>query len=195
MIRSAKWITSPRDAGAAAFTYSKCFALSKKIKKATLYASAMGVYAPYLNSRRVGDAVLAPGWTSYNKRILYQTYDITDMLSDNNRLEIGVGQGWAVGYLGYNDTNHIYADHVSLIAQIELIYADGTKERIVTDEDWEVYTTSNADLPSFSWKSVGIPRPLSRTEIELSSLMVTYMSLQYPANASSIELSTTSYTR
>ena len=138
---TANWITSPRDAGAAAFTYVKSFSPEKPIKKAMLSASAMGLYAPYLNGMRIGSAVLAPGWTSYNTRVLYQTYDITDMLAQSNRLEIGVGQGWAVGYIGYQDTHHVYADHTSLIAQIDLTYTDGSTERIVTDESWQVYTS------------------------------------------------------
>ena len=156
----ASWITSPKDAGAAAFTYVKDFSLSGTVKKATLCASAMGVYAPYLNGARVGNAVLAPGWTSYKNRVLYQTYDVTDMLREENRIEIGVGQGWAVGYLGYNDTNHIYADHTSLIAGLYLTYTDGTTEVIKTDDSWQVYTSPVLSSELYHGETVDMTAPI-----------------------------------
>ena len=157
---SANWITAPRDAGVAAFTYRKDFALAKPIKKATLRASAMGLYAPHLNGARIGKAVLAPGWTSYKTRVLYQTYDITNLLAESNRLEIGVGQGWAVGYLSYRGSNHYFADHTSLIAQINLIYADGTKETICTDESWEVYTSPVLSSEIYHGETVDMTAPI-----------------------------------
>ena len=102
----ANWITSPRNAGEAAFTYRKDFIPAKAVKKATLCASAIGVYALWINGTRVGKGVLTPGWTSYAHRVQYQTYDVTDLLTANTRIELGVGQGWAVGYIGYANTNH-----------------------------------------------------------------------------------------
>ena len=157
----ASWITSPIDAGAAAFTYVKEFKISKAIKKATLCASAMGVYAPYLNGARIGNAVLAPGWTSYKNRVQYQTYDVTDMLGKDNRLEIGVGQGWAVGYLGYLDTNHVYADHTSLIAGLYITYTDGSTETFKTDESWQVYTSPVLSSEIYHGETVDMTAPIT----------------------------------
>ena len=141
MKKSAQWITSPRDAGTAAYTYRTTFVPQKTIKKATLRASAMGVYAVWLNGSRVGKGVLTPGWTSYKNRVQYQTYDLTELLGEQNTLEIGLGQGWAVGFIGHIDTNHCFADHTSLIAWLDVTYADGTNESIVTDPSWDVYTS------------------------------------------------------
>ena len=141
MIRQAKWITSPRDAGEAAFTYSKRFSVKGELKRATLYASAMGIYVPRLNGEVVGDNVLAPGWTSYKKRIQYQTYDITSLVTGDDLLEISVGQGWAISHMGFFCQNHFFADYTSVIAAIELEYADGTVEHILSDESFEVYTS------------------------------------------------------
>lgn len=141
MKKNARWITSPRDAGAAVFTYQKSFSPIKPIKKATLFASAIGVYALYLNGSRVGKGVLAPGWTAYQKRVQYQTYDITDLLQKENTIELGVGQGWAVGYFGFEHTNHNYSDRTAVIAWLDVTYADGEKIRLVTDESWDVYTS------------------------------------------------------
>ena len=133
MKHTAKWITSPRDAGDAAVTYRRLFSPKKEIKKATLSASAIGVYALYLNGARVGKGVLAPGWTSYKKRVQYQTYDLTALLTAHNTLEIGVGQGWAVGYIGHDDTNHCFFDRTSVIAWLDVVYADGERESLVTE--------------------------------------------------------------
>ena len=141
MIKKAKWITSPRDALQAAFSYRKDFRIMGQINKATLYVSAMGIYVPHLNGNRVGTSVLAPGWTSYNSRVQYQTYDITDMREKENLLDISVGQGWAVGHIGFYCQDHFYADRTSIIAAVVLEYADGRIENILSDESFEVYTT------------------------------------------------------
>ena len=143
MKNSAVWITAPRDTGAATCTFEKRFAVSegKAVKKATLRATAMGVYVPFLNGARVGDAVLAPGWTSYKKRVQVQTYDVTSLLAADNLLSFGVGQGWAVGYIGIYGKNHCFADRVSLLAWLDILYADGTKETVATNESWDVFTS------------------------------------------------------
>lgn len=56
--------------------------------------TALGVYEAVLNGSRVGQYVLAPGWTSYKSRLQYQVYDITQLLKDENRLSVTVGKGW-----------------------------------------------------------------------------------------------------
>ena len=112
------------------------FRVDRKLLRARAYVSALGVYKMELNGKRVGDAVLAPGWTSYQERLQYQTYDLTDELQDQNRLEITVGNGWYKGVLGFYGQGCNYGKRVALIAQLELIYSDGTTERICTDERW-----------------------------------------------------------
>lgn len=135
------WIRSPEETTAAAVAFRKTVTYRKSLKKATLSVSAIGLYAPYLNGCRIGKNVLAPGWTSYSHRVQYQTYDLTDSLTSGSVLQIDVGQGWAVGYIGFAKTNHFTSDHTSLIAELTLCYTDGTKDVIVTDPTWDVYTT------------------------------------------------------
>ena len=142
MLKNAKWITSPIDVGAAASTFAKKINFKKEIKKATLYASAMGVYNAFIDKKKVSDAVLTPGFTSYKSRVLYQKYDVTEMIKGDSLIELGVGQGWAVGYFGYGGTNHCFANYTSLIAELELTFTDGSKESITTDESWEVYSSA-----------------------------------------------------
>ena len=132
MNKNAKWITAPRDMGVAATTFRRELTCNKEIKKATLCVSSMGNYALFLNGERVGKGVLAPGWTSYKTRVLYQTYDLTSLLRAENRLEISVGQGWAVGYIGHVNTNHCFAERTAVVAWLHIRYADGTEEELVT---------------------------------------------------------------
>lgn len=141
MIKQAKWITSPSDSGQAVYTFEKSFFVDKNIVSATLYASAMGVYVPYVNGKRVGKSVLMPGYTSYTSRIQYQIYDVTNMLEKENRISIGLGLGWAVGEFGFWRIKNFFADHTSLIAALSVKYEDESEEYILTDETWQVYTS------------------------------------------------------
>ncbi|MFL6127001.1 family 78 glycoside hydrolase catalytic domain [Actinophytocola sp.] len=108
---------------------------------ARLYVTAHGVYQATLNGRRVGDLVLAPGWTSYAHRLRYQTYDVTDLLTDGeNVLEVTLGNGWYRGRLGWTGRRGHYGRRLALLAQLEVTYADGTREVVGTDETWTART-------------------------------------------------------
>jgi alpha-L-rhamnosidase len=117
----------------------KSFALSKPVRSATLYATALGVYEFHLNGKRVGDQILAPGWTDYRKRVRYQEYDVTSLLRPgDNAIGAMVGNGWYSGHLG--NGGYQYYGHVpALLAQLEVTYADGSTERIVTDGMWKTH--------------------------------------------------------
>ena len=154
------WITAPRDMGMAAACFTYEFTPAKPIRKATVYASAMGVYTFNLNGKKVGKGVLAPGWTSYQSRVLYQTYDITSLLSDSNKFEFGVGLGWAVGAVGYTHVKHLGAEAISLTACIEIEYADGSTEEIITGEDWDVYTSHVTSSDIYSGETVDMTAPI-----------------------------------
>ncbi len=122
--------------------FIKEFAIAGEVKSARVYASALGIYELTINGRKAGDAFLAPGWTSYRHRVQYQTYDVTDMLRAQNRVEITVANGWFSGELGFVTTPNHYGDHIAAWAQIEIAYADGREERIITDLSWQVGTGS-----------------------------------------------------
>src|SRR5436309_2445546 len=108
------------------------------VTRARLYVTALGVYEAQLNGTSVGDHVLDPGWTSYDHRLRYQTFDVTGLLHEGrNALGAMLGDGWYRGRLGFNGgRRNIYGDRLALLAQLEIDYADGTTERIVTDETW-----------------------------------------------------------
>ena len=107
-------------------------------QSARLYITALGVYEAQLNGNLVGDHVMAPGWTSYHHRLRYQTFDVTDLLREGrNALGAMLGDGWFRGRLSFGGgRRNIYGDRLALLAQLEIIYADGSVERVVTDEVW-----------------------------------------------------------
>lgn len=137
----ARWITHGfEDNLEPCAVFVKDFAVGKEIARARAYVSALGLYAMTLNGDRVGDARFTPGWTSYQRRLQYQTYDITDQLKESNRLEITVANGWYKGILGFYGQGNHYGTRTALIAQIEITYADGTVDEILTDGTWRSTT-------------------------------------------------------
>src|SRR5437870_9182316 len=108
------------------------------VTRARLYVTALGVYEVQLNGATVGDHVLAPGWTSYHHRLRYQTFDVTSLLRvGRNAIGAILGDGWYRGRLGFDGgRRNIYGYRLALLAQLEINYADGTTERIFTDETW-----------------------------------------------------------
>ena len=120
----------------------KEFASHKKVACARLYATAFGVYEVSLNGKQVEDDYMAPGWTSYHHRLQYQIYDVTEQLSRENRIEMTVGNGWYKGILGFYCQPDQYGDRVSAFLELHIVYEDGSRETIVTDDSWGVKTGS-----------------------------------------------------
>jgi alpha-L-rhamnosidase len=119
----------------------KEFALSKKIKSAAAYITAHGLYEANINGKRVGDAYLTPGWTSYKNRLQYQTYDVTDLLKGGkNAIGVMLGNGWYRGIIGYSDKRNVYGKDIALLMQINITYEDGTTGVITSDESWKSST-------------------------------------------------------
>jgi alpha-L-rhamnosidase len=118
--------------------FRKPFSISKPVKQATAYASALGVYELRLNGKPVDHDVLSPGWTDYRKRVHYLGYDVTSLLKrGENVVGAILGDGWYAGYLAFTGKRHYYGDQTRLIVQLHLEYQDGTREIIGTDETWK----------------------------------------------------------
>ncbi len=121
------------------------FNTQPEITRATVYASALGIYELYLNGERVGSDVFSPGWTEYKNRVYYNTYDVTDMLKADDVNAIGaiLADGWYASYIGFRLLQNrerprdYYGDATRLCVQLEIEYADGSKEIVVTNEDWK----------------------------------------------------------
>lgn len=157
--------------------------------RAITYVSALGNYELFINGKRVGDRVLAPEWTDYSQRVQYQAYDVTELLrSGKNALGAVVGDGWYAGRLGLagvvpdGPPRRIYGPTPALLVQMEIEFADGRRETIVTDDKWRctregpwrvtdlldgVVYDARREMPGWtesgfddaSWSSVGTSSP------------------------------------
>ncbi|OOQ87651.1 alfa-L-rhamnosidase [Penicillium brasilianum] len=107
---------------------------------AELTITAQGVYEAEINGRRVGDHFMAPGWTSYDRRLQYQTYDVTAMLSSGrNCIGVRVAEGWFCGRIGFEGGHrNIWGPHPALMAKLKVHYAENTVQIIPTDTTWVV---------------------------------------------------------
>ena len=137
----AKWITPgyQETEQRASPLFRKEFETSnKKIKRATAFVTAHGMYEAFINGKRVGDAYFTPGWTSYNERLQYQVYDVTNLLvTGKNAIGAMLGNGWYRGFLAWGDRNNHYGDDIALLLQMTIEYEDGTTQKLITDDTWQ----------------------------------------------------------
>ena len=118
--------------------FRKRISISKGAASARLYITACGLYEARLDGEKIGNFVLAPGHTDYRKRIQYQTYDVTKMLSPGDHaLTVQLADGWYRGSTGAWGLRNQYGSETRLLAQLEITYADGSRETIITDESWD----------------------------------------------------------
>ena len=116
----------------------KTFFVNKPVKRATVYASALGLYELHINGKRVGQDYFTPGWTDYNTRVYYQTYDVTNLIAQSgNAIGAILADGWYAGYLGFGKKREHYGDKPRVSAQLEIEYTDGDRQTIVTDKSWK----------------------------------------------------------
>ncbi|MFC1561172.1 glycoside hydrolase family 78 protein [Candidatus Latescibacterota bacterium] len=145
---NAKWISYPANGDTSldvkpAPMLRTSFTVTKPIKKARAYITGLGYYVFYMNGEKVGDHVLDPIITHYDRRVLYVTYDITNQLKrGDNAVGVILGTGW------YNMHSHTrwYFDSApwrarpTLLCQLEIEFTDGSVEKIVTDNTWKAAT-------------------------------------------------------
>ncbi|MFX3650045.1 MAG: family 78 glycoside hydrolase catalytic domain [Paenibacillus sp.] len=175
----AQWITDmsydfPKKVSPVPMTFRRSFDLSKTVQKAWINVTALGVYELDLNGEKVGQDYFAPGFTSYDHQIQYQTYDITYQLQNANTITAVVAGGWAVGSFNYGRKNKINADRQALLCEVYVQYTDGTSDLLVTDSTWEVSLEGNyrmaewydgetydatIHLQSVQWKPVDVTQP------------------------------------
>ena len=112
------------------------------IKKARLYITGLGLYRAFINGQRVGNSYLTPGYNDYDYYLRYQTYNITQLLKENNKIEVHMGDGWYKGRFGIGNANgkhsEIFGDEYKLCAHLLIEFDDGEIKDILTDETWKV---------------------------------------------------------
>ncbi|MBC8111855.1 MAG: family 78 glycoside hydrolase catalytic domain, partial [Verrucomicrobia bacterium] len=142
---SAQWIESemPEDISKPqpAQLFRKEFRSPEKIVSAKVYITSHGLYEAFLNGKRVGDELFTPGWTSYNKRLQYQAYDVTNLIQNGqNAVGVMLGEGWFRGELGWGGNRNIYGNKLALLFRLEIRYASGKTEIIRSDNTWKSST-------------------------------------------------------
>lgn len=156
--------------------FRKAFTLKDKPKKAVLKVGAMGVVKAYLNGEAVANDYMTPGFVDYRKRLPIYEFDVTNKLGVKNAIGLVAGDGWAVGNMGNDMYRCNYCDRIFVMAELCVEYADGTSEKIYTDDSWlattgEILRTDNymgevidhrldlgdfsaADYDDSAWKTV-----------------------------------------
>ena len=175
---TAKWITDKtyqfaKKTSPKPMTFRKSFHTDQPVKKAYITATAIGVYELQLNGKKIGNQYFAPGFTSYKNRLQYQYYDVTELIAKQNTITAVVGGGWAVGRFTYSSKSKITAARQAFLSELFIEYADGSKEKIVTDNSWEVtengnyrfgdfydgeYYDSTVELEKQLWKKVTVTK-------------------------------------
>jgi alpha-L-rhamnosidase len=187
----ADFVTAPfgdwTQPGQPALYFRREFTVEARLRRATLRVTVLGIVEAWLNGSRVGDEVLAPGWTSYRHRLAVSSHDVTDLVVPGaNALGAIVGEGWAVGRLGYRNQRNHYADRPALFCQLELDY-DHRTELIATSPSFLVATgavltgslydgeTYDARLEPRGWDQPGFDdsswSPADRFDWDLATLV------------------------
>ncbi len=132
-------VEEKEDATNSAGTYlRKSFFVKKPVKAAYLVSTAHGLYRAYINGTKCGKDEFAPGWTSYEKRLLYQTWEVTDLLSPGeNAIGVHLGAGWYKGEMSFNHNRNIYGDRTAFGGALFVDYEDGEREIIASDTSWK----------------------------------------------------------
>ena len=136
LIQSAKFVGADPEWNGICPEFLKKFVTVGGVKSAKMHISALGVYDVHINGERVSDVYMAPGWTMYEKRLQFQTYDIKNYLTEGeNDLIVGAGHGWYSSRIGTpKDSVGHYGLTPAIIFAIEIVYKSGEKQIILSDE-------------------------------------------------------------
>lgn len=158
-------IPQPVDSTKRPVIFQKGFVVDS-VEKSRLYITAHGIYEAKINGKRVGDHLLAPGWTSYNHRLNYQTHAVQSLLvKGDNTITVEVGEGWYAGRLGFmGGVRSIYGEQVGLLAQLEV---DGSVI-VKTDSTWSCGTGPILESEIYDGEVVD-----HREELKISNSVVT----------------------
>jgi alpha-L-rhamnosidase len=120
-----------------AYYFRRVFAPRADPVRARAYVTARGVYELWVNGERAGVEAFSPGWTDYRRRLYVQSFDLdAKLVAGENAIGLVLGEGWYCGRLGWAGNRHQYGDRPEIYCQVELTYADGSRETIVSDGEW-----------------------------------------------------------
>ena len=172
---------APREAAVRFWTDLNLHQPPGEIASAVLTATAHGVYEARIDGMPASDSVLDPGWTSYEWRLPYQRFDVTDLLragSSTSRIELLLGNGWYRGDLGFAGADANYGDEIAIAAAIEVTYRDGSVQHLATSPEWHAETSEiirnslyNGETIDARLRGRAESLPLREIEIDRSSLV------------------------
>ena len=141
----AKWIEPAFEEDISKSTpcpyFRKKFTPKSKVERAVICISSRGLYELSLNGNKVGDELFTPGWTSFQHRLQYQVYDVTEQIVDGeNAIGAILGDGWYRGYLVWQGNKNFYGNKLALLFHLRMWYSDGSKELVVSDKTWRSST-------------------------------------------------------
>jgi len=117
------------------------FDVQADVARATLFVSALGLVQVEIDGRRIGDDYFTPGWTDYDKRVTYRTYDVTSLVRQGaHAIGAIVADGWYAGYVGYGGRRNHYGDKTRALVQLVLEHADGKQTVVASDASWKAAT-------------------------------------------------------
>ncbi|HEX7223103.1 MAG TPA: family 78 glycoside hydrolase catalytic domain, partial [Candidatus Limnocylindrales bacterium] len=137
------------------------------VERAVLRTSALGVVEAWVNGIPSSDELLAPGWTSYEWRVRLVEHDVTDAVDAQTVIGLRLGNGWYRGWLGFTGQRAVYGDERAVWAELEVRFADGHVQTVVSDESWRSATgevladdlyngqTIDARLRDAAWRHPG----------------------------------------
>jgi alpha-L-rhamnosidase len=128
------------------------------IRSAVLHVSSLGVFEASLNGAPVSDDVLSPGWSSYEWRLRYRSYDVRTQLAEQNTLEVLLGNGWYRGRLGWSGSRSLYGPRLGLIVQLEVTFADRHRQVIATDDQWRARPSDTTENDLYDGQTIDARR-------------------------------------
>ncbi|WP_159871808.1 MULTISPECIES: alpha-L-rhamnosidase [unclassified Raoultella] len=184
-----QWITPDDETTAdeSVHLLKRAFQLPAQVSKATLYASALGIYQMHINNKPLGDELFSPGWTSYQHHIQFQSWDVGYLLQEgSNEIGAGLAEGWYKGELSWLKKRHLYGDRKALFVQLHITLENGEEHLLLSDGQWQCCLApqlhssfyqgeawdarlENVSHESRAWSSVNIiEKPISGLTAQIS---------------------------
>ena len=144
-----KYVPIPKKSSPTPLLFKKEIEIKKNIKESYIHMTSIGIYQLFINDQRISDSFFSPDFTDYRYQIQYQTYRNINLLSGNNKIEVIVAPGWAVGAFTYKRKNAIYSDTQKLLFELIVKYDDGSVDVFGSDDSWTVSTNHHLKFADF----------------------------------------------
>ncbi len=183
-LHGAQFLTADADRGVAPRFHREVQLRQARseVERAELIATAEGVYEATIDGAPASDAVLEPGWTSYEWRLPYRRVDVTAHVVGGAgpvRIGLQLGNGWYRGDLGFAGANANYGDRISVAAALEVTYRDGSVEQVVTDPSWRATASDTVRNSLYNGQTIdarlrpgGAPLEVAVADVDRSRLVL-----------------------